>query len=184
MLPSNRRQIGFGAQMRTRRRLTRLVEIAYLGIRERRNAFRKIGMDPAQEVDQVPPFLAREPGKGLGPDLVREVQDAGEDRPCLVGQNEPPGPAITWLRAPLDPAVLFHAVDLAHQGHRLDLEQIGETCLVDAFVARKVAEHPALSPGQAEKQQRTLIEASPEKASHIVDEKSETAIETDGTHER
>src|SRR4029077_20019325 len=90
------------------------------------------------------------------------------------------GAPVAGLGLALDPAVLLHAVDLSHQGHRLDLEQIGEAGLVDPLCASQIAEHLALCPGQAEEQQRPLIEPAPEQAGDVVNEKTEAAVEIDG----
>src|SRR6516165_9702029 len=107
-------------------------------------------MDAAQELDQLSSFLSGKPGKGFAADLVREIENTGEDRPGLIGQDEAAGAAVARLRLPLDPSVLLHAVDLPHQGHRLDFEQIGEAGLIDPLVAREVPQHLALCASESE----------------------------------
>src|SRR5207237_4545451 len=97
-------------------------------------------------------------------------------RARLRGQEQAPRATVGRMRAALDPARFFHAIDLPHQGHRPDLQQIGEPGLVDALVARDIAEGPALRPGQAEAA-AVMVEAPPEQASDVVDEKPETAFE-------
>ena len=133
-------------------------------------------MHPAQQLDQLFRPRRRQPRQRLVAGLVRDIQDAAEDRARLVGQEQAAGAPVGRVRAPLDPAVLFHAVDLPHQRHRPDFEQIGEAGLVDALVAGEIAEGPALRPGQAEAT-AVLVEAAPEQARDIVDEKPETAVE-------
>src|SRR5207248_2391954 len=79
--------------------------------------------------------------------LGRHVPDAVEDRPCLGGQEQAPGPAVGRVGSALDPSRLLHAVDLPDQRHRPDLQQIGEASLVDALVAGEIAEGTTLRPG-------------------------------------
>src|SRR5260370_6267800 len=136
-----------------------------------------VSFSPPQKFDQLLSLVFGEAGKGLGSDLVREGQNARQDRPRLVGQNEAAGAAVAGLGLPLDPAVFLHTVDLPQQGHRLDFEQIGEAGLVDPLVARKIAEHLALRSGQSEEKQRALIEPAPEQAGDVVNEKTEAAVE-------
>src|SRR6202040_2995952 len=96
--------------------------------------------------------------------------------PSLFGNEDAPAPPpVPRLGPPLDPAVLLHAVDLPHQCHRFDFEQIGEAGLVDAFVAGEVTQHLALRPGEPEEEQGTLVETTSEQAGDIVDEKPEAA---------
>ena len=76
----------------------------------------------------------------------------------------------------LDPPGLLHAVDLAHQRHWPDFEEIGKTGLVDALVAGEIAQGAALRPGQAEPPP-VVVEPPAEQPRHIVDEKAETAFE-------
>src|SRR6516165_2153280 len=134
-------------------------------------------MDAAQELDQLSSFLSGKPGKGFAADLVREIENTGEDRPGLIGQDEAAGAAVARLRLPLDPSVLLHAVDLPHQGHRLDFEQIGEACLVNPFVAGEITQHLALRPGKTEKEQGALIKTPPEQAGDVMNKKAEAAVE-------
>src|ERR1700739_165197 len=81
------------------------------------------------------------------------------------------------MRLPLDPTVLLHAVDLPHQGHRLDFKQIGKARLVDPLVAGEVAQHLALRPGETEKEQSPLIETPAEQAGDVMNEKPQAAVE-------
>src|SRR5215472_4999061 len=142
---SDWRQIGLGARGPYHQAVAGLVEISQF--RRQRNPLGKIGMDAPQQLDQLPTLLRGHPGKRLGSNFVREVEDAGEDRPGLVGQDEAAGTPVARLRLPLDPAVLLHAVDLPHQGHRLDLEQIREARLIDALVTSQIAQDLALRSG-------------------------------------
>jgi len=72
------------------------------------------------------------------------------------------GPAIARLGLPLDPPVFLHAVDLPHQRHRLDFEQVGEAGLIDPLVACEIAEHLTLCASEPEEKQCALIEPAPE----------------------
>src|SRR5207248_7719873 len=83
MMASDRRQLHLG----TWYSLGRIVVIGE-GRRQRQHAIRKIAMYPAQEFDQLPSVVFRQGGTGLGADLVREVENARQDRRRLVGQNE------------------------------------------------------------------------------------------------
>ena len=138
---------------------------------------RQIAVRPAQQLDQLMAFGVGQAGKGFGAHLVRQVEDASQDRARLVGQHQPAGAAVARIGPPLDPAILLHPVELPDQGHRLDFQKIGEARLVDALVAGEIAEHPALRAGQAEKEQGTLIEAPREKPRHVVHEKAKAAVE-------
>ena len=134
-------------------------------------------MYPPQEFDQLLSLVFGKAGKGLGADLVREVQNARQDRSGLVGQNEAAGAPVARLGLPFDPAVFLHPVDLPHQGHRLDFEQVGEAGLIDPLVAREVPQHLALCASEPEKKQRPLIEPAPKQPGDVVNEKPEAAVE-------
>ena len=94
----------------------------------------------------------------------------------MAVRTEPAGPPVGRVGAPLDPAGVFHAVDLPHQRHRPDFEQIGEAGLVDPLVAGEIAEDAALRPGQAEPA-AVLVETAPEQAGDVMHEKPEAAVE-------
>jgi DNA-binding MarR family transcriptional regulator len=106
----------------------------------------------------------------------RVPADASEDRAGLAGQKQPAGAPIGRIRTALDPARLFHAVDLADQGHRPDFENVGEAGLIDALVAGEIAQRAALRPRQPEAFP-VMRKTAPEQARDIVHEKPETAIE-------
>ena len=99
---------------------------------------------------------------------------------AFVGQDKAMGAPVAGIGPPLDPAVLLHAIDLSNQSHRLDFEQIGKAGLVDALVAGEIPQHLALCPGEAEEQQCTLVESTPEETGDIVNEKAEAAVEIHG----
>jgi hypothetical protein len=181
--PSDWRQLRRGAGREYVRAIILIVEIVEIR-GQRRHALRQIGVDPPQQLVQVLALLPGKPRKGLGAHSVREVEDTIEDRACLVGQNEASGSPVPRLGPPFDPAVLLHAVDLPHQCHRFDFEQIGKARLVDAFIAGKVTQHLALRPGEPEEEQGTLVETTPEQAGDIVDEKPKAAVEIHGMADR
>src|SRR5215472_10767625 len=137
-------------------------------------------MNTTEQGYQVSSFHLGQARESLTTDFVREVEDTGEDRPCLVGQHEPAGSAVGWIGPPLDPPVLFHAIDLSNQGHRLYFKQIGEAGLIDTFVAGEVAQYLALRSGEAEEQQRALVEAAGKEASDVVNEKAKAAVKIHG----
>ncbi len=137
----------------------------------------QITVNSAQQINQLPALYVGQVGERLAADCTRQVEDASENRARLFSQDQPAGPAVARIRSALDPAILLHAIELTHQGHRLDLEQIGKTGLIDPFVAGKVAQHAALRPGKSKKQQRPLVEASREQAGHIMHEITEAAFE-------
>src|ERR1700736_895125 len=176
MLPSDGRHLPPG----TWRSLGRIVVIGEVR-RQWQHAIRKIAMYPPQQFDQLLSVVFGEAGKGLGTDLVREVQYARQDRPGLIGQNEASGAPVARLGLPLDPAVFLHAVDLPHQGHRLDFEQVGEGGLIDPLVPREIAEHLALRASESQEKQRALIEPAPEQPGDVVNEKTEAAVEVHAT---
>src|SRR5262249_28034975 len=99
-----------------------------------------------------------------------------EDRPRFAGQEQPPSAAVGRVGTTLDPARVLHAVNLPHQGHRPDLEEIGKAGLVDALVAGDVGHSPALRPGQAEAPS-VMVEAAPEQAGAVMKEKAKAAFE-------
>jgi len=134
-------------------------------------------VNPAQQVDQPPAVLLGKIGEGLAPNLGRQVEDAGEKRARLFGQHQPARATVGRVGAPLDPTILFHPVDLPDQGHRLDLEQIRKSRLIDALMTGEVAQNPALRPGEAEKQQCPLIKAPREEPRDVVDEIAEAAVD-------
>jgi hypothetical protein len=138
----------------------RVVEIRELGVGKRRDTFRQITVNAAQQADQVSSLHLGKACESFGTDFVREIEDPGEDRACLFSQDESAGSAVTGIRPPLDPAVLFHAIDLSNQGHRLDFKQIGETGLIDPFVPSKIPQHFALRASETEKQHRALVESA------------------------
>src|SRR4029077_1944002 len=147
---------------------------------ERQDAFRKIAVNAREQIDQVPAIGLGQTGEGLGANLVRQLENARENQPRLLGQDETAGASVSGIGAPVDPAVLLHAIDLSNQGHRLDLEQVGEAGLVDALVAGEVAQHFALCPGEAEEEERPLVETSAKKAGDVVDKKAKAAVEVHG----
>src|SRR5260370_589962 len=118
---SDRRQICLDARSKCCWAMARLVQIAIARSGERRNPVRQIGMGAPEQIDQLLALLQGKPGEGFAADLVREVEDPGEDRTRLVGQDQPAGTAVARVGPPLDPAVFLHAIDLPHQSHRLDL---------------------------------------------------------------
>ena len=138
----------------------RVVEIRELGVGKRWGTFGQITVNTTEEADQVSSLDVGKACESFGTHFVREIEDSGEDRACLLGQHESAGSTVTGIGPPLDPSVLFHAIDLSNQGHRLDFKQIGETGLIDAFVAGEVPQHLALRPGEAKEQQRPLVESA------------------------
>jgi hypothetical protein len=137
-------------------------------------------MNTTEQADQVTSFHLGQSRESFGTDFVREVEDAGEDRACLLGQDKPAGSAVPGIGPPLDPPVLFHAIDLSNQSHRLDFKQIGEAGLIDTFVASEVPQHLALRSGEAEEQQRTLVESAGKEAGDVVNKKAKAAVEIHG----
>src|ERR1700739_2656716 len=120
-----------------------LVEIRELGGGKRRDPFRQITVNSIEQADQVPSFRLGKARKGLVTNFIREVEDAGEDRACLRGQDEPTGATVAGIGSPLDPTVLFHSIDLSNQGHRPDFEQIGKAGLIDSLVAGEITQYLA-----------------------------------------
>src|SRR5204862_3976142 len=102
--------------------------------------------------------------------------DAAEDRARLGGQKQAPRPAVGGVGAALDPARVFHAVDLPHQRHRPDFEEIGEAGLVDPLIAGDVGEGAALRPGQPEPS-AVVVETAPEQAGDVMHEKPKAVLE-------
>ncbi len=133
-------------------------------------------MHPLQQIEQGCCLTRRQQRQGFVAGFVGHRPDAAEDRPRLGGQVKAAGAAVGRVGVTLDPARLLHAVDLADQRHRPDFQEVGQAGLVDALVARQVAERAALRPGQAEAPP-IMVEAPPEQARDIVDEKAETAFE-------
>src|SRR5271167_1213619 len=160
----------------------RLVEIREFSYGKRRDTFRQITVNTTEQTDQVPSFHLGKAREGLVTDFIREVEDAGEDQARLIGQDEPAGSTVAGIGPPLDPTVLFHSIDLSNQGHRFDFEQIGKAGLVDALVAGEISQHLALCPGEAQEQQRTLVEAAPKEAGDVVNEKPKAAVEIHGRY--
>src|ERR1044071_8878991 len=135
-------------------------------------------MHAIQEIDQLLGLLRRQPGERLVAGVVRDVPDAAEYRARLRGQIQPPGTAVGRVGAALDPAGLFHTVDLADQRLRPDFQKIGEAGLVDALIAGEISQGTALRPGESETAVApVLVEAASEQARDVVDEKAEAAIE-------
>ena len=94
------------------------------------------------------------------------------------------GAAVARIRTPLDPSICLHAIDLSHQCHRFDLEEIRKTGLVNTLVPSKVGEDAALRAVETKEQQGSLIEAPGEQASHIVDEITKAALEIHGSNRK
>ena len=105
-------------------------------------------MNPPQQREQDPFLGFGETGERLAPKLARELPDAGDHRARLVGQLHLAGTAVARIGAALDPAVFLHAIDLADERHRLDVEKFGKSGLVDAFMAGQAADDLALSARQ------------------------------------
>src|SRR5580693_8062504 len=137
-------------------------------------------MYPPQKFDQLLSLVFGKAGKRLGADLVRKIQNARQDRSGLVGQNKAAGPPVAGLGLALDPAILLHAIDLPHQRHRLDFEQVGEAGLIDPLVACEIAEHLTLCASEPEEKQCALIEPAPEQPGDVVNKKTEAAVEVHG----
>ena len=83
-----------------------------------------------------------------------------------------PHAAVAWVRAALDEAGGFHAIDMAADGDRLHVEQGREPRLVDALVHRDPAENLKLRGGHAE-MARFLLEAFPEQPGGIHEQEAE-----------
>jgi len=138
----------------------RLVKIRELGVGKRWDTFGQITVNATEEADQVSTLCLRKACESFGTHFVREIENSSQDRACLFGQHESAGSTVTGIGPPLDPAVLFHPINLSNQGHWLDLKQIREAGLIDALVAGKVPQDLALRPSKAEEQQRTLVESA------------------------
>jgi hypothetical protein len=129
-----------------------------------------------QEVDQPARILLRQAKEGFVLRLGRDVPDTVEHRARLVGQKEAARPAVGGVRAAFDPARFLHAVDLAYQRHRPDLEEVGETRLVDPLVSREIAKRAALRARQP-KPAAVDVEAAAEEARDVIDQKPETSFQ-------
>jgi hypothetical protein len=122
-------------------------------------------------------------GKCLVARLIGDVPDPAEDRTRFRGQVQEARAAVGGIGAAFDPPGILHTVDLADQCHRPDFEQIGEAGLVDALIAREIAEGAALRPGQPEAARTpVLVEAPAEQARYVIDEKAETAVKIQRFH--
>ncbi|MNN96968.1 hypothetical protein D3C81_2160370 [compost metagenome] len=67
----------------------------------------------------------------------------------------------------LDQATLLHFVEQAHQGDRLDLQQVGQAFLMNAFIEGQLGQHLPLRAGQVEVA-RALFEALAHQPRHIM----------------
>ena len=70
--------------------------------RKWQHALGKIAVYPPQKFEQLFSLVFGKAGKGLGTDLVREVQNARQDRPSLVRQDEAAGTPVAGLGLPTD----------------------------------------------------------------------------------
>jgi hypothetical protein len=75
------------------------------------------------------------------------------------------------VRAALNHAGRLQAIEDAHEGDRLDIEQLGEPALLDAFVAAEICKHLPLRAGQTQPA-RPLLEALAHPARHVVEKKA------------
>src|SRR5580692_6937237 len=75
------------------------------------------------------------------------------------------------MRLPLDQSLGLELVDDAHERDRLDLQQLGQTALMDTFVLREVSQDLPLRPRQA-RAPGVLLEASLQQARDLVQQKS------------
>ena len=90
----------------------------------------------------------------------------------------------TTVFAKLGPSS-YAALDVldGHSRWRLDLEDLGERCLVDALARRQVGQDPPLRAGQAERA-GAPVEALAQQARDVVQQKSDVAIRIFVEHER
>src|SRR5260221_2386653 len=136
----------------------------------------EIAADMDQRRSELVALALGEPGERLGARLVAECAHALEHGFCLGREIELPDAPVGRVLAALDPARIGHAVDQSAEGDRLDLEDLGKACLVDAFMPREMGENLPLRACQIEAA-RALVEALAHQPGYVVQEEAEGGIE-------
>ncbi len=102
-------------------------------------------------------------------------------RPRFCGEIEAPRAPVGGVGAALEPAARLHAVDQAGERDRLDLEEVGEADLVDAFVPGELAEEVILSGREPQSLARWSKRLRSRRATYV-DQPAEAAVEIDEIH--
>src|SRR4029077_2544198 len=74
----------------------------------------------------------------------------------------------------LDPLILLHAIEGAHQRHRIGVAQLRQACLTDALVAREVTKHLTLRQREFELA-RVALKVGSIQPRHVAHQKAEVA---------
>ena len=139
----------------------------------RRNAcVRQICLQLLQCLQQALGVGLRHAGQRLSAGDLSELSELDQFRARGRRQMQTPGPPVGRMRMPLDQPLGLELVDDAAERDRLDLQQLGQTALVDAFVLREVSQDLPLRPRQA-RAARVLLEAPLQQAGDLVQQKSE-----------
>ena len=113
---------------------------------------------------------------------LRTTLDALQLRPRLIGEEKVALPAITRVQAPRDEAHTLQAVEQPDQRDRLDIQDAGQTGLVDPRAARDVRQHLPLRAAEADTcGTRTLFEALAQQTRFVVDEETQGGFVPAGT---
>jgi hypothetical protein len=109
-----------------------------------------------EQAHQLIALAGAESGEHFATDLRRDPADSFQDRSGVGREIQRAGPPIDGVRASLDPAVQLHAIEDSHQGHRLDVRDIGQPGLADSLIASQMVQCLALRQGQRQLVRQSL----------------------------
>src|SRR5579872_5814804 len=132
----------------------------------------KIAADHDQLIDEGVAGGGGEAGERLLPRRERDHAHFLHDGLCLLGHEEEARTAIAAMSTPLYKPRLFKPIDMAAQGDRLNLEDLGEPGLMDPFMPREMDQHLPLRPAEPQPS-RLLIEFLPQQPRNIMQQEAE-----------
>ncbi len=132
----------------------------------------EIDADALDEAEQLVDLGGAQPFHRFGGERFGDGTHPAEQFARARRQVKLPRAAVGGIGAAFDQSGLGQPVDHARQGDRLDLDQLGERPLPDAFVTLEVSDQPPLQRRDAAVP-RARVERAPEEARGVIQEESD-----------
>jgi hypothetical protein len=110
--------------------------------------------------------------EGFGAGVVAKFAHTGQDRVGLLGKKQVPDAAVARVGPTLDEATGFELIEDPDEGDGLDIEDVRQASLVNAFDRGKKCQDLPLGSGEAEAT-GILLEALAKEACDVVQDETE-----------
>src|SRR5579859_1749379 len=145
------------------------------------NRLAQILFDGAEFADHALDAVGFDAGKRRRHQVLAEIAEFFEEWPCRRREKQSLGAAVDRVGAPLDQAALRQLVEQAGQRNRLQVQNLGQLGLFQAFGSVEPYQHHPLSPRDA-KLRSPVVRVGSQHASYVIECKGEFSIERTRQH--